>query len=519
MKAKQVSQEALQRQRDLCIENKALWGAGRKYFITTFGCQLNDNDSEKVAGLLQLMGLTKAEKREDADIILINTCSVRENASDRFYGNLGILKALRRENPELLVGVCGCMMKQEVYVDKIKKSYNFVDLLFGPADIWRFPELLNRRLRGSRRVYDISNDDFIAEDQPIIRERKYRALVSIMYGCNNFCTFCVVPYTRGRERSRRMEDIVNELKTLAQEGYSEVMLLGQNVNSYGKDIKEYRKEYKDVFAELMRRCARDTGIKRIRFMTSHPRDISLELLDVMVEYPNIERHLHLPLQSGSDKVLKDMNRHYDMERYMFIVEAAKKRMPDLNISTDIIVGYPTETEEDFLQTLEVMRKVEYASAYTFQYSPRPGTPAASEEQISQQEMDDRFKRLVDLQNEHSLKRSTEQIGKEMELLIEGVSDHIDDRYTGRSSDNFLVNFSLPDTVFPGRLRSASPQAKGDYLEGKFCKVRIVEARTFSLAGEYVSGLEDFAHEKVEEPAWGDADDTVEFASADKNSVI
>ena len=309
LKFKQVSEEELQRQRDLCVENKALWGNEKKYFIMTFGCQLNDNDSEKVAGLLRKMGLSRAENKETADIILINTCSVRENASGRFYGNLGELKALKRANPNLIVGVCGCMMKQDVYVEKVKHSYSFVDIMFGPADIWRLPEILNRRLRGSRRVYDISNEELIAEDQPVLRERKYRALVSIMFGCNNFCTFCVVPYTRGRERSRNMDDIVKEVKTLAADGYSEVMLLGQNVDSYGKEIREYRKAYNNVFAELLKRCAQ-TGIKRLRFMTSHPKDISLELLDVMAEYPNIERHLHLPLQSGSNQVLHDMNRHY-----------------------------------------------------------------------------------------------------------------------------------------------------------------------------------------------------------------
>lgn len=489
LKFKQVSEEELQRQRDLCVENKALWGNEKKYFIMTFGCQLNDNDSEKVAGLLREMGLSRAENKETADIILINTCSVRENASSRFYGNLGELKALKRANPNLIVGVCGCMMKQDVYVEKVKHSYSFVDIMFGPADIWRLPEILNRRLRGSRRVYDISNEELIAEDQPVLRERKYRALVSIMFGCNNFCTFCVVPYTRGRERSRNMDDIVKEVKTLAADGYSEVMLLGQNVDSYGKEIREYRKAYNNVFAELLRRCAQ-TGIKRLRFMTSHPKDISLELLDVMAEYPNIERHLHLPLQSGSNQVLHDMNRHYTIERYLNIVAEAKKRMPDLQFGTDIIVGFPGETEADFEQTLLIMDKVRYASSYTFQYSPRPGTPAALAAQVPQDVVDARFQRLVELQNSHSLEIAQAQIGRVCEVLIEGLSDHVDDRYTGRSSDNFLINFSVPKTAFPGRLREQTPQAKGDYLEGKFCRVMITEAKTFSLTGEYVDGLPD-----------------------------
>lgn len=488
IKFKEVSVEDIQRQKDLCIENKSLWGKGKKFYINTFGCQLNDNDSEKVGGLLSEMGLTKTNVLEEADIILINTCSIRENAAGRFYGNLGELKIMKRNNPNLIIGVCGCMMKQEVYVERVKRSYSFVDIMFGPADIWRLPELLNRRLRGSRRVYDISNDELIAEDQPVLRERKYRALVSIMFGCNNFCTFCVVPHTRGRERSRNMDEIVHEVETLVKEGYSEVMLLGQNVDSYGKEIREYRKAYNNAFAELMRRCAQ-TGIKRLRFMTSHPKDISLELLDVMQKYPNIERHLHLPLQSGSDKVLKAMNRHYDIARYMTIVEEAKKRLPDLKFSTDIIVGFPGEEEEDFQQTLDIMEQVRYAASYTFQYSPRPNTKAALLEQVPQDVVDERFQRLVKMQNDHSLEIAEAQVGRVCEVLIEGVSDHVDDRYTGRSSDNFLINFSVPDSIWPGRLLNQPSAIKGDYLEGKFCKVRITAAKTFSLTGEYVSGLE------------------------------
>lgn len=488
IKFKRVSEEDLQRQRDLCIENKALWGRGKQFYISTFGCQLNENDSEKVGGLLTEMGLTKTDDIQKADIILINTCSIRENAAGRFYGNLGELKSMKRNNPNLIVGVCGCMMKQEIYVERVKRSYRFVDIMFGPSDIWRLPEILNRRLRGSRRVYDISNDELIAEDQPILRERKYRALVSIMFGCNNFCTFCVVPHTRGRERSRNMDDIVHEVEDLVKEGYSEVMLLGQNVDSYGKEIREYRKAYPNAFAELVKRCAQ-TGIKRLRFMTSHPKDISLELLDVMQAYPNVERHLHLPLQSGSDKVLKAMNRHYNIERYMMIVDEARKRIPDLKFSTDIIVGFPGEEEADFEQTLAIMEKVRYATSYTFQYSPRPNTPAALEEQIPQEIVDERFQRLVNMQNEHSLEIAQAQVGRICEVLIEGVSDHVDDRYTGRSSDNFLINFSVPDSIWPGRLINQPASFKGDYLEGKFCKVRITEAKTFSLTGEYVSGLE------------------------------
>ncbi|MDD4368809.1 MAG: tRNA (N6-isopentenyl adenosine(37)-C2)-methylthiotransferase MiaB, partial [Oscillospiraceae bacterium] len=360
-----VSRPELERQAEFADAVRQLQSQHPSYYIRTFGCQLNENDSEKLAGLLETMGYQPAAAPESAVFIIFNTCSVRGNADDRFFGHLGLVKNLRRDHPDLLVAVCGCMMKIEEHVDKIRCSYPFVDLVFGPSDIYRLPELLYRRLSGSRRVYDVSSDDLIAEGSKVVRERQYRALCTIMYGCNNYCSYCVVPYTRGRERSRRPAEILQELKELGQQGFGEVMLLGQNVNSYGRDLTlaDGRKLNYD-FADLLAQAAEESGIPRIRFMTSHPKDISLKLLDVMQAYPQIERHLHLPLQSGSDTVLKKMNRHYTVADYRRSVAAALERMPDLALSTDIIVGFPGETEQDFQATLDCVAEFAYDSAYT-----------------------------------------------------------------------------------------------------------------------------------------------------------
>ena len=460
----------------------------RAYFIMTFGCQLNENDSQKMAGELQEMNYVKAERVEDADFVIINTCSVRENADDRFYGNLGRMKTLRQTKPDLLVAVCGCMMKIEEHVDKIRRSYPFVDLIFGPSYIYRLPELLWRRLQGSKRVYDVGEEDLIAEGVHVVHERKHRALCTISYGCNNYCTFCIVPYTRGRERSRKASDVLAEVKSLADQGFSEVMLLGQNVNSYGLDIPE---EERIDFADLMALICEQTSLKLLRFMTPHPKDISLKLLDVMAKYPQIEQHLHLPLQSGSDRILRKMNRRYTAEHYMNIIEEARKRMPDLAVSTDIIVGFPGETEEDFQATLDIVAKVGYDSAYTFQYSPRIGTPAAIlEEQISQDVVTARFDRLIAVQNENSLKANEARVGRTLKVLIEGVSDHRKDMLTGRASDNHLINFSISDELKSAYgFEGMSDDTIGAELEGCFAMVDVTSARTFSLEGELVKRLD------------------------------
>lgn len=481
-----IQPEEIIRQLQICGEIRAQFTERKKYFIQTFGCQQNDNDSEKLGGLLSRMGYEAVETREEADLLLINTCSVRENAVDRFFGNLGILKPLKKDNPKIIIATCGCMMKQPEVVERIQRSYPFVDLIFSPNDLYRFPELLQRRLSGTRRVYDITMDDTVAEGLPVLHDRKFRALCTIMYGCNNFCTYCIVPYTRGRERSRNAEEILTELKALAEQGYSEVMLLGQNVNSYGKDLEEPM-----TFAQLLGLLARESGIRRIRYMTSHPKDLSPELIDVMAQYENIERHIHLPLQSGSDRVLKRMNRHYTLEHYMEIVRLAKEKIPGVGLSTDIIVGFPGETEEDFQATLDAVAAVGYDSAFTFQYSPRPGTPAANwEDQVPASVVSERFDRLVALQNKNSLFANEARLGMVGEVLIEGLSDHNPNMFTGRYSDNHLINFSCPEEVWrnlPGKPQTVAEA--GRLMEGKFAMVKATEAKAFSLQGEWEAWIE------------------------------
>ncbi|NJP39967.1 tRNA (N6-isopentenyl adenosine(37)-C2)-methylthiotransferase MiaB [Oscillospiraceae bacterium HV4-5-C5C] len=487
LKPRFVSQTELDRQAEFADAVLQLKLPRSSYYIRTFGCQLNENDSEKLAGLLESMGYRPAAAPEEASFIIFNTCSVRENADDRFFGHLGLVKNLRRDHPDLLVAVCGCMMKIEEHVDKIRRSYPFVDLVFGPSDIYRLPELLYRRLSGSRRVYDVSSEDLIAEGSKVVRERQYRALCTIMYGCNNYCSYCVVPYTRGRERSRKPAEILQELKNLGRQGFGEVMLLGQNVNSYGRDLTsaDGRKLNYD-FADLLAEAAEQSDIPRIRFMTSHPKDISIKLLDVMRAYPQIERHLHLPLQSGSDTILKKMNRHYTVADYRRSVMAALERMPDLALSTDIIVGFPGETEQDFQATLDCVAEFAYDSAYTFQYSPRYGTPAALlAEQLSPEVMTERFGRLVELQNANSLKANEQRVGQIYEVLVEGCSDHRPDMLTGRASDNHLINFSIsPDQREALGQEGLDDRALGQRLEGSFARVKVTLARTFSLEGEW-----------------------------------
>ncbi|NLW10987.1 MAG: tRNA (N6-isopentenyl adenosine(37)-C2)-methylthiotransferase MiaB [Clostridiaceae bacterium] len=486
-----VTASETERQRDFCRKVRELdtsYGLnsprGSSYFIMTFGCQQNENDSERMSGLLQEMGYFEASGYEDADLIFLNTCSVRENADDRLFGHLGMMKNLKRDKPQLLVGICGCMMTQDVHVDKIKKSYPFVDMLFGPQDIYRLPEILWHRLTDSRRVYEIGSDDTLAEDIPIQRARKHRALVSIMFGCNNFCTYCIVPYTRGRERSREFDQVIRELKQLAIEGYKEVMLLGQNVNSYGQDLRKTRPDHPD-FADLMEAAAQIPELRRIRFMTSHPKDISDKLIDVIGRYTNIEPHLHLPIQSGSNSILQKMNRHYTREQYLEIIRKAREARPGITFSTDLIVGFPGETEQDFEDTLDLMRQVRFSSAFTFIYSKRTGTPAAElDDQIDAAVIKERFKRLLDLQNEHSLASNLEIEGQLVEVLLEGRSDGDPEILSGRTADSRLVNLRVHDlSMIPERLLGDDGLLDGSRLEGSMAQVRITKAKTFSLEGE------------------------------------
>lgn len=473
-----------------CVHRLRAEGALRHFHIITFGCQQNENDSEKLAGLLETAGLTAVSDYRKADLVILNTCSVRENADDRLFGHLGLMKNLRRDRPGVLIGLCGCMMTQDVHIDKVRKSYPFVDFLFGPQDIHRLPALLCDRLFEGKKTYMTGGADRIAEDLPIVRARRFRALVSIMYGCNNFCSYCIVPYTRGRERSRHPDRILSEIRQLVAEGYREVLLLGQNVNSFGLDQARRldtgaQQDAVDMvesveggrwdFARLLDAIARIPGLYRVRFMTSHPKDLSDELIEVIANHPNIERHLHLPLQSGSDRILKAMNRKYDRARYLAIIQRVRERIPEIALSTDIIVGFPGETEADFQDTLDLMAAVRFDSAFTFQYSRREGTPAADrEDQVTADVVKERFGRLLALQNAHSLAANEAQEGKIVEVLIEGASETAPEILTGRGTDFRLINFKVPEQILAGET---------DSLEGRLALVRITKAKTFSLEGE------------------------------------
>ena len=455
------------------------------YSIRTYGCQLNESDSEKLSGILKSIsfvpGLT-----DDNDLVIYNTCSIRENAQDRLFGNLGLVKAMKRKNPKLIVAVCGCMMKQDENVEKIKRSYPFVDLIFGPQDIHRLPELLYRIRFLQKKVYDVSQTDYLADDLdlPIDRTRIFRAYVPIMYGCNNFCTYCIVPFTRGRERSRPFDQIMKNVTDLAAEGYKEILLLGQNVNSYGKDL-----EGMPDFADILEACAATAGIYRVRFMTSHPKDLSDRVIEIIAACPTIEKHLHLPLQSGSDTILTAMNRHYTREQYLRTAQLFRRLVPEGTISTDIIVGFPGETEDDFEDTLSLMREIRFDAAFTFQYSVRPGTPAAQmPDQVPQDVVTARFSRLLELQNAHCYESNMSVIGKVEEILIEGRSENAPHILSGRTNSNRLVNFALPDNIdLPDHTHlDKGDTFDGDKLEGCLAQVRITGARPFSLEGQWES---------------------------------
>lgn len=430
--------------------------------VETFGCQQNVNDSQRIEGMLMEMGYTLTDEREKADVIIFNTCAIRENAQARVYGNLGALKHLKAKKPSLVIGICGCMVQQEHIAKRIRSKYRHVELVFGTHTLWKFPSLLGEVLEHGEKVLDISGEGVIAEGIPVNYDGGVKAFVSIMYGCNNFCSYCIVPYVRGRERSRREEDILREITSLAESGVREVMLLGQNVNSYGKDRGE-----KDAFALLLRKVCKIDGIERIRFMSSHPKDISPLLLETMAEERKICNQLHLPLQSGSDKVLSDMNRVYDREKYLSIAKKARELMPDIGFTTDIIVGFPTETEEDFMDTLRVLQEIECDSIFSFIYSPRDGTRAAQLENVSsEEEINARFQRLLDVQNDISAKRNLRHLGKVETVLVEGRSKTDPEMLTGRNYANKIVNF------------------KGDEkLIGTFADVKITKAQTWILYGE------------------------------------
>ena len=451
-------------------------GRALTYNVLTYGCQLNESDSEKLSGMLASMGLEASSGGEldDADVIVFNTCSIRENADRHLFGNLGVFKTLKKNDRDVIIAICGCMMKVPENVEKIRKSYPFVDLVFDPQQLHRFPVLLRDAVRSRKQLVNISVDDYIAEDSyfPIDRKRKFRALVPIMYGCNNFCSYCIVPYARGRERSRSFDEIVRELEEIASKGYKEVMLLGQNVNSYkGEDGK--------TFADILRAASDIEGFSRVRFMSSHPKDLSEEVIDIMATRPNVEKHLHLAMQSGSDKVLKDMNRPYTIARFLEIADSFRTKVEGGSLTTDIIVGFPGETEEDFQATLDAIEKAKFDAAFTFQYSARPGTKAASfDNQIPQDIVTERFGRLTEYTNRYAEESNAKLVGKTMEVLIEGISKAGDMTFSGRTITNHLVNFTIPEDL--------GIDIGPDCLEGRLCEVRIDHARPYSVDGVLVS---------------------------------
>ncbi len=432
--------------------------------VTTFGCQMNARDSEKLVGILEVVGYEIVET-EAADFVIFNTCTVRDNANQRVYGRLGELKSLKKKNPAMKIALCGCMMQEPEVVEKIKSSYRFVDLIFGTHNIFKFAELLNRTFEQRRMVIDIWKDtEQIVEDLPIERKYPFKSGTNIMFGCNNFCSYCIVPYVRGRERSRKPEDIVAEIQDLVADGVVEIMLLGQNVNSYGKNL-----EQPITFAQLLEQIEQIEGLKRIRFMTSHPKDLSEELIAVMAKSEKICKHLHLPLQSGSSRILKVMNRRYTKEQYLALAEKIRKAIPDIALTTDIIVGFPGETYEDVLDTIDVIKQVKYDNAFTFIYSKRTGTPAAAmENQVPEEVVKKHFDMVLRAVQEVSREQVMRYEGEIQEALVEELNDHEEGFVTGRLSNNTLVHF------------------KGSKeLIGQIVKVKLTKCQGFYYIGEQV----------------------------------
>lgn len=405
-------------------------------FVHTYGCQQNVSDSERLKGLLELMGYGFTDELEKADLVLYNTCAVREHAEDRVFGNVGLLKACKRQKPEMTVIVCGCMAQQASVAEKIKRSYPYVDILFGTHVRHRLPEFVYRRLTGEGRIFENPDKgESVIEGVPLHRDGTFKAWLPIMQGCNNFCTYCIVPYVRGREHSREQSDVLSEAERLIASGAKEIMLLGQNVNSYGKGNAE-----KTDFASLLRAVNALPGDFRIRFMTSHPKDCSEELLLAMSECEKVERHLHLPVQCGSDRLLKIMNRHYDTEKYMSLIKRARELMPDISFTSDIIVGFPDERDADFEGTVDLVKKVGYYSLFTFIYSKRPGTPAAEmPDPVTKAQKSERFARLLKVQEEISVAINRSLIGKKVRLLIDDTAG--DGMISGRSSENYVVRIA------------------------------------------------------------------------------
>lgn len=436
---------------------------GKTYNITTFGCQMNEHDSERISYILEDLGYSHTDDRNDADFILFNTCLVRENAELKLYGQVGSLKKLKQEHPEKIIAVSGCMMQTSAAREVIEKKHKEVDIIFGTKNINALADLIFRYLETNERVIDVSEDNVKDDYVNYNSKNDFQAYVNIMRGCDNFCSYCIVPQSRGREESRRPSHIIEEIESLVNDGYKEITLLGQNVNSYGN-----KSDFGVTFPELLERCAQVEGLKRLRFTTSHPKDLSDDLIRVMKKYDNICNYFHLPMQSGSDKVLKDMNRKYDKEKYLEKARKLRQAIPEIAISTDIIVGYPTETEEDFKETLDVCNKVGFDSAFTFKYSPRPNTRASKLEPIDEKIVQDRFDRLLDTLYPTFYEKNKEYIGKTVEVLLESESKNNSEVLTGRTDTFKLVHVKADKSLI-----------------GEFVKVKITDNTSFTISGDLV----------------------------------
>ena len=435
---------------------------GKTYFLKTYGCQMNEHDSENISAILEAMGFSKVDDYNQADLVLLNTCSIRENAHNKAFGMLGRLKHLKSQNKGLLIGLCGCMAQESKVVDEILKDYKFVNFVFGTHNIYQLPEIIDDAVKTNKQQIEVySREMDLVEGLPVVRSNNYKAYVNIIYGCNKFCTYCIVPYTRGRERSRKKEDIIEEVKTLVKEGYKEVTLLGQNVNAYGKDL------YDDYnMGDLLEDIAK-LKIPRIRFMTSHPWDFTDKMIDVIGKYSNIMPSVHLPVQSGSSKILKLMGRRYTREQYLELFHKIKKIVPGVSISTDIIVGFPGETEEDFMETLSLVEECKFDNAFTFIFSEREGTPACKlKDNTTLKEKEERLYKLNEIVNKYFLENNKKLEGKVVKVLVEGVSDK-KNMYFGYSDTNKLINFSSDRELYCG-----------DIVD-----VEITEAKTWSLDGK------------------------------------
>ena len=452
----------MERAKQYVQELSAELGRPLTFCVHTFGCQMNARDSEKLVGILEEIGYEESED-EHADFVIYNTCTVRENANNKVYGRLGYLSNYKKKNPHMMIALCGCMMQEPTVVEKIKKSYRCVDLIFGTHNIYKFAELLCRCFESKSMIIDIWKDtDKIVEDLPVKRKYSFKSGVNIMFGCNNFCSYCIVPYVRGRERSREPKDIIREIEGLVADGVCEVMLLGQNVNSYGKNL-----ENPISFAQLLREVDKIEGLQRIRFMTSHPKDLSDELIYAIRDCKKVCHHMHLPLQSGSSRILKIMNRHYTKEQYLELVDKLRREIPDIALTTDIIVGFPGETDEDFKETMEVVEKVQYDSAFTFIYSKRTGTPAAAmENQVPPEVVKERFDVLLKEVQEISSRKSMELTGKVLPVLVEEKNEQDATLVTGRLDNNSVVHL-------PG----------DESMIGKIFQVRLAECKGFYYLGE------------------------------------